>query len=1618
MAVPKVFFAPPLDWLYPLAVGQSWPEGNEDLARQAAQAWTDALSGIVTLARSGNTVAESVNYSVQGASGEVFNRYWDKYVGGDDSYLGQQAQQAQRLAATLLDFAHELEYTKWAINTQLAILAVQVAYDLLAAPFTQGLSMAEAFLAVYMARSVIRMIVARLLESVLFMALPDLVAQTIQLADAWSHGKDGSFDGKRLLTDVEMGVVAGSLGALLQPLMQWRPMTALVRSAFGARTAAVLPALAQGALVNVGTNAAMFYLPSPDGRQGSSPFEHWFLAALSGAFAGGVFHGLNQMHGAERPSATFRDADGGVLFHGIQQADASYSLITPDGQLAGRGVFDPEGTLAIGDRRLTIAQATFSTADGVAHHVFQSGEPARRRGFDQVLPVDTSVIGVHGTIEVPAGSTATFGPDERIERLTVHDEQGTTFYSATPDHTAFERTGRIEVTAAGGLRFLDVSGAEIPANDFHTVLDRPLGFPADTVAETAAPERNPDATVALPRQFSDVAAPHAGGAVERPDEAPPMVQPVPAETPTTTPGAPPPGTFAHMADPVNPPVRPDSAGSPATSTADSSHGRQQLDVPLDVRTPADRHEIGLTTPPSGQSAGQRGADPIPQQLDVAATPGDPTAITAAAPSPTMAGEAHQNVPGAAPTAVFPFDAEGIGKRAEAASVALQSAASSPAERARMALSGTPTEQRAALAAAIHDGTLAADGAGKWVRWTQYAAVTAMVDGQVVQMDPGEGKSFAAVMAAAQYATTTPEGVHMVTSRRNLASRDYQFAATVLGDLGFRVVRVDPQQALLPPEDGRPTIYVGTVSDFAFSRLAGHRAPGKVAIIDEIDDVLIDQARRSYILATGVAERALASVADEVRKAHALLERAISDGTLGEADFGRFPELRGGGAYLTDAARRRIQAELPPGETLTDARVERLNMAALARWGFVERDDYIVAAGKVFLLDPVTHEVLFDPHTSQESRWNGGLAQAMEARYGLEIRADPTGSRYLTTRELFARQPDSYDVVVGMSGTAKLAEPAMRGIYGLDEVAEIPRYTMSKLHVVDDSIHQDEQEKLAELVQDVLTRQEETNQPQLIIAHRNSLVADLAGRLGEHARYVDAEKIVEWGTERDAKLQEEFALAAKQKAILVINREGARGIDIKPEDSTFVYTDGERTGGGLSVTSTARSAESGRFDLQAQTRAARNGDPGDAHFYVALTDDIVREHPSDQVRDVVVQYESARGAHENDPDDPAVRAHLDEAVQRVRDLVRPAQARAERHNLIALVQGQVPTSLVTPAPTSASQQALPAPQHPPPTVPSSITPDASQPSASTGGERVRHPHDEVMAGPRTNAASVLARLAAGADLGAPSLVAQTDALRAQLAAIADSPAGRGQLGDRLDFLTSIAAELTAVIDAARIPSLHAVAHTGLRNALIALDDPTLRPAPVTTREPIAVYQADASAIARVRAATIAYSISDRATGMATAAGPHSDVVRTVATAARWFAGHPVESTRSPAVEARLRGWSGCSPGCRTRWRPLPLRRCLLDGSATYARRCISSTSRPAATTSCRRGQRPPRPPRSGRRNGGVSSSCASRDSSRRNVSWRWAYERAAEIERRSRSGRRRRGHRSRGDRTSGTNGRRS
>ncbi len=97
---------------------------------------------------------------------------------------------------------------------------------------------------------------------------------------------------------------------------------------------------------------------------------------------------------------------------------------------------------------------------------------------------------------------------------------------------------------------------------------------------------------------------------------------------------------------------------------------------------------------------------------------------------------------------------------------------------------------------------------------------------------------------------------------------------------------------------------------------------------------------------------------------------------------------------------------------------------------------------MIILHRVNDEPAYNQETNQESRWNGGLAQALEAEHGLQIRADPTTMRSITTKELF----DRLDTVVGMSGTAKPAEAALRG-YGLGEVVEVPRLHDSKLDIV-------------------------------------------------------------------------------------------------------------------------------------------------------------------------------------------------------------------------------------------------------------------------------------------------------------------------------------------------------------------------------------------------------------------------------------------------------------------------------------------------------------------------------------------------------------------------------------------
>ncbi|GGL11330.1 preprotein translocase subunit SecA [Nocardia jinanensis] len=563
------------------------------------------------------------------------------------------------------------------------------------------------------------------------------------------------------------------------------------------------------------------------------------------------------------------------------------------------------------------------------------------------------------------------------------------------------------------------------------------------------------------------------------------------------------------------------------------------------------------------------------------------------------------------------------------------------------LRGSPADATAALIEVIRRGE------DKVLRWTQVAAMTAMHE-SVVNMDAGEGKSLVFVAHAARDAVAHG-AVQVITTRDTLANREFIRFTRVLGPLGFDIVRMNPDTAPPPPTPDRPTIYIGTQQDVGFAALRENWVPGRHATIDEIDEALV-HADTQYILSDGAGRPADTLVTTQVGVAHDILKK----GVLTASDFGLARDRRGSAANLTEGGRQMVERRL--GRGLSAGELNRLNMAAAAKWEYVENVHYIRheidGRERVFIIDQTTHKVLFDPETSTESRWNGGLAQAIEAEHGLVIQADPKSSKSITAQELFGRE--HYDKVTGASGTARGSAKQLADLLGTD-VISVDRFHDSKLEVMADTISPDEAAKLRTLATDI-GQMQETGRPQLILADRNDIVAHLSkllhsddpGRPGrvEHIA-VDAKWFLEHGTRAEAELQRIFDAAGQEGKVLVINMQGARGVDIPINAVT-------RELGGLHVAVTGRSALSHDIDIQAQNRAARNGDPGSVRYYTSPSDNLYALTENPMVRQVVVkyvgEYGQAAGEHRVAPS-VETQARLSRAENDLRGLVQPLQEEA-------------------------------------------------------------------------------------------------------------------------------------------------------------------------------------------------------------------------------------------------------------------------------------------------------------------------------------------------------------------------
>ncbi|MEV0045585.1 LuxR C-terminal-related transcriptional regulator [Nocardia rhamnosiphila] len=561
------------------------------------------------------------------------------------------------------------------------------------------------------------------------------------------------------------------------------------------------------------------------------------------------------------------------------------------------------------------------------------------------------------------------------------------------------------------------------------------------------------------------------------------------------------------------------------------------------------------------------------------------------------------------------------------------------------------ESAAAMVEIIRRG----DPKHRVLRWTQVMAVLVARDGGVGNMQAGEGKTLV-FLAAAALKSAQGGPVKVITTRDVLANEAFAEYNAILGEYGFDIVRMNPDNPYVDPVEGRPTIYIGTMNDAGFGELRGNVAPARRNGIDEIDEALVF-ADTTFVLSEGSGNPAAVEVEAAVGDAHAFFTDARKAGLLTEFDFGREPGRVGGGTELSEAGRAKVEEIL--GRPLTEEETNRLTMAAAAEFEYVENDHYVVwhhpelgpeyvvgadgarvvnpESHKIYIIDQTSHKVMFDAETSTESRWNGGLAQAVEAKHGIRIRDDPASSASITAGEMFSA--DKSDEMFGFSGTADTVAGELSSRYGA-QVVDIPRFKELQLKIADDHVavgregvisHQDA--KLTAMASSIAERQP-SGIPQLAVCNRNSEVARLSAlldRAGVEHIAVDAKFFLRHGVDAEAKLQEIFAEAGQRGKVLVINRQGGRGVDIP------VGADVDAAGG-LHVLISGRSAESRAVDIQVENRTARSGGNGSAQYFTAVDDALYADAPEAQIsiiryaqhQDALAEHRAALADHASAP----------------------------------------------------------------------------------------------------------------------------------------------------------------------------------------------------------------------------------------------------------------------------------------------------------------------------------------------------------------------------------------------------
>ena len=469
---------------------------------------------------------------------------------------------------------------------------------------------------------------------------------------------------------------------------------------------------------------------------------------------------------------------------------------------------------------------------------------------------------------------------------------------------------------------------------------------------------------------------------------------------------------------------------------------------------------------------------------------------------------------------------------------------------------------------------------------QIVAALALDDGRVVEMQTGEGKTLTAVLPAALNALAGL-GVHVLTFNDYLARRDAEWMGPVYAMLGVTVAHV--QQGMSPRDrraayDADVTYVTAKEAGFDYLRdqltidPAGlvHR-PFHFALVDEADSLLIDEATVPLVIAGS---------ADEQASKAPLLARVVASLSSG-LHFDT--DEHGRNVDLTDAGIEEVQRRLACGNLHAAGNVALLtevNCALHARV-LLRRDvDYIVRNGRVEVVDEQTGRVVLDRH------WPDGLQRALEAKEGLERRADGRILGSITLQRFFR----GYTKLSGMTGTAVDAAIELGDTYGLDVVV-IPTHRPVVRVDRPDVVFSHREAKERAIVEEV-RRAYATGRPVLV----GTATVVESERLAERMRAAGVPCAV-LNAKNDAEEAAIVARAGEPGAVTISTNMAGRGTDIRLGGHDEADRERVVALGGLYVIGANRH-ESRRVDLQLRGRAGRQGDPGESQFFVSLEDDLL------------------------------------------------------------------------------------------------------------------------------------------------------------------------------------------------------------------------------------------------------------------------------------------------------------------------------------------------------------------------------------------------------------------------------